>query len=110
MNKRLRKKLHKGEFRELGFNLEFDYTGDYRADEEKFFQFFDRYDEFLGVMNIECIGGIGDHFNGFVSHIGRGTVTEEQRQSVIDWLGKQPEATNITAGPLCDAWYGWDKE
>ena len=28
MKKRLRKKLHKGEFRELGFELDYDYTGD----------------------------------------------------------------------------------
>ena len=36
MKKRLRKKLHKGEFKELGFNLEFYYTGDYKANEEFF--------------------------------------------------------------------------
>ena len=108
MKKRLRKKLHKGEFKELGFNLEFYYTGDYKANEEFFFQFFDRYDKFLSNLNIECIGGIGDYFSGFVTYIGRGTVTPEQRQNVIDWLEKQPEVTNITAGPLRDVWYDGD--
>ena len=53
MKKRLRKKLHKGEFKELGFNLEFYYTGDYKANEEFFSQFFDRYDKFLSNLNIE---------------------------------------------------------
>lgn len=94
----------------MGFNLEFDYTDDYRVNEEKFFQFFDRYDDFLSGMDLECIGGIGDRFSGFVTHIGRGTVTEEQRQSVIDWLESRPDVANITAGPLRDAWYGWDEE
>lgn len=110
MKKRLRKKLHKGEFQELGFNLDFDYTGDYEADEEKFDRFFDRFDEFLNSLGIESGGGIGDHFSVFVCHIGRGSVTEVQRQAVIDWLSQQPEAANIVASPLKDAWYGWDKE
>lgn len=110
MKKRLRKKLHKGEFQEMGFELEFDYTGDFKADDEALYQFFDRYDEFLDSLGIECGGGIGDHFSVFVCHIGRGTVTEVQRQAVIDWLGNQPEVANINAGPLRDAWYGWEKE
>jgi uncharacterized protein YggL (DUF469 family) len=110
MKKRLRKKLHKGEFQELGFNLDFDYTGDYENNEEKLYQFFERFDEFLDSIGMESAGGIGDHFSVFVYHIGRGTVTADQRQAVIDWLAGQPEAANIVASPLRDAWYGWDKE
>jgi len=109
MKKRLRKKLHKEEFQELGFELEFDYLGD-SSNADEMIDFYEEMDEFINKMGIEAIGGIGKHWSCFVTHIGRGTITEQQRQAVIDWLEQRPNVTNITVGPLRDAWYGWDDE
>mgnify|MGYP000296635990 CR=1 FL=1 len=103
MKKRLRKKLHKGEFRELGFELDYDYTGDLEG--EPFDQFWGDWIRMIESLGLECGGGGAGHQNYFIIKY-RGSVSVEQRQAVIDWLGKHPDIANVTAGQLRDAWYG----
>lgn len=105
MKKRLRKKLHKSEFRELGFELDYDYTGDLEG--ELFDQFWGDWIGMIESLGLECGGGGAGHQNYFIIKY-RGSVSVEQRQAVIDWLGKHPDITNVTAGQLRDAWYGWE--
>lgn len=103
MKKRLRKKLRKGEFKELGFELQFDYTGE-------------TFDTFLNdligaVESLEMyIGGGGRPSLSYFVYCFRKSVSPEQRQALADWLMSRPDVANVVAGELRDAWYGWDKE
>lgn len=108
MKKRLRKKLHKGEYRELGFELKFDYTGD-AGGQESIDQFNMPFIEAIENIGLMVGGGGCRHHDYFVARY-RASVLPEQRQAVIDWLGQRPDVANIVAGPLKDAWYGWNKE
>lgn len=108
MKKRLRKKLHKGEFQELGFNLEFDYTGD--ADNEiNVDRFYTAFIDAVESIGLEVGGGGYKQHSYFVARY-RGSVSDQQRQALINWLEQYPDVANIIAGPLVDAWHGWDKE
>ncbi|MCL1936955.1 MAG: YggL family protein [Candidatus Azobacteroides sp.] len=106
MKKRLRKKLHKAEFQELGFNLEFDLS---EADNEGFYEkFLDSFiTEAIEGNDLECGGGGRERQEFFVVQY-RGSVSEEQRNAVKEWLEKQSHVSNIVLGELRDAWYGWE--
>jgi len=106
MKRRLRKKLHKAEFQELGFNLEFDLS---KANSKDFFEkFLDSFlIEAIEDNGLECGGGGREHQDFFVVRY-KGSVSEEQRNAVKEWLEKQPQVSNIVLGELRDAWYGWE--
>lgn len=108
MKKRLRKKLHLGEFREDCFEIEFSF--DPPLSPEAFDNFWD--DFVCGLIEAEDLqfGGGGDpaSWHGFVEKAGRGTVRERDRQIVVDWLEQHPDVSTVSAGPLRDAWYGWE--
>lgn len=108
MKKRLRKKLHKGEFKELGFNVEFHYNV---ADEQEAYELIDDFLAFTEENNL-CIGGWYGREEGeasfFVVSFSRRSVTPEERVHVIEWLEKNPKIENVRAGELRDAWYGWN--
>lgn len=101
MKKRLRKKLHKGEFQELGFDVSFDYVGP--DDEESRSRFWDDFIGMIEALVLEVGGGGDRHLSFFVVRY-RGSVTPEQRHAVIDWLEKYENIANPNAGPLKDAW------
>lgn len=107
MKKRLRKKLHKGEFKELGFNVDFHYKVSGEDEVDRLI------DEFLAVAegNRCCVGGWyaqeGNKASFFVVSLERRSVLPEERQAIVKWLEDNPEIDNITAGELRDAWYGW---
>ena len=100
-NRRLRKKLHVGEFQELGFDVRFELRaqpGDLHSS------------AFGDAFIIEAIEGNGLSFGGgdnegFVTAV-RGSVTEIQRQAVESWLRARPEVASVLIGPLADAWHG----
>jgi len=103
MNKRLRKKLHKGEFQELCFEVTWKIKDESNVD-----QVLDDFIEFVESIKLGCGGGCSK--NGFslgVSYLGRGTVTPEQRNQVQNWLLNDPRIFCVWLGPLRDAWYGW---
>jgi len=54
---------------------------------------------------LECGGGGREHQEFFVVQY-RGSVSEEQRNAVKEWLEEQPQVSNIVLGELRDAWYG----
>ena len=100
MKKRLRKKLHKGEFQELGFEVDYDYIGDLEG--EPFDQFWGDWIRMIESLGLECGGGgAGPQSYFIIKYV-------EQRQAVIDWLGKHPDIANVTAGQLRGALYGWE--
>ncbi len=105
MKKRLRKKLHRGEFQELGFDVRFQVTDD--ISEEAFDSVVDAFISQATEANGLVCGGGGKkpEWDVFVTMDRRGSATEEHRQAVQRWLAAQPEAAAIQVGPLVDAWY-----
>lgn len=50
-------------------------------------------------------GGGKSEWDGFVTLEPRGSVTEEHRQVVQQWLASQPQILEYHVGLLVDAWY-----
>lgn len=114
MKKRLRKKLHKGEFQELGFELKFETSPEeepddcYKRDHE--WSFYSAFIDFIESLDLGFGGGCWRKWDGFVIQLGRGSVTEIEQEQIRAWLEARGTITNIEIGPLRDAWYGWDKD
>ncbi len=107
MRKRLRKKKHLHEFRQLGFCVSFTFLEPLSARDRNTFL-----DEFLRdaieANGLQFGGGGPDNtWQGFVALDERnGSATEEHRQAVAKWLEKHPQVASCEVGPLVDAWYG----
>lgn len=112
MKKRLRKKLRKGEFREMGFFISFHF--DEKLSQSKVDELFDKFLELLEDNNLGVGGGFSTtkgyfDFKGFVTWDGRGTVLEKHRTLIDKWLKEQGSVIkNYKIGVLVDAWYGHD--
>ena len=104
MKRRLRKKFHLGEYREFGFAVEF--ALDPGLSDDAAGGFLDRFiaQAIEADRMLAGGGGHGARWNFFVSSARRGSVEEAQRTRVLDWLGRQPEVKERSAGPLVDAW------
>jgi uncharacterized protein YggL (DUF469 family) len=103
MKKRLRKKKHIGEFKELGFLLEAKLN--LQTDEE-----LDRFnDEFLDYIekeNMHIGGGMGmDDLSLYVCTGVVNTGNAEARENLISWMDKHENVTEVNAGELKDAYY-----
>ncbi len=100
-SRRLRKKLRIGEFKELGFSVEAEIKSSILLDMEDFV---------VSALLAEVVdpryltfgGWIGD---GFISCLGRGSVTETDREMILMWLLARPEIETARIGPLVDAWH-----
>ncbi len=100
-SRRLLKKLRIGEFQELGFEIEVKLIGTHTPEEQESFV-----DGFLSeVIEPRSLGFSGWLKCGFVAHRGRGSATEDDRESVRQWLLSRPEVESVVIGPLIDAWY-----
>jgi len=108
VKKRLRKKKHLGEFRELGFELSGALQPGVSNDDINAFV-----DRLIGVIETRSLlfgGGVGgdDNFGGFVTRDGRGSATEDDRAALREFLSSERQFTRFDVGALRDAWYGWD--
>lgn len=105
MKKRLRKKLLKGEFRELGFYVRFRLPEN--LGEEETNAFLDQFlMEAIEAHDLEFGGGGGGHeWQGFVVLNWRGSVTEEHRNQVKTWLSSHPQVVENELSELRDVWY-----
>lgn len=98
-SRRLRKKLRLGEFQEMGFFYEA--TIKVGIDEHAFID---------GLLS-ESMEPIGLAFGGWVgggavSKMRRGSISEDERQAVLDWLAGRPEVQSLSATGLVDMWHG----
>lgn len=99
--RRLRKKLHVGEFRELGFAVSLRLSR--TLSDRDFDDFWTRFIVHAIEARHLAFGGGQD---GFVTRAGRGSADEADREAVRAWLEAQPGVEAVTVGPLEDAWYG----
>ena len=99
-SRRLRKKLHIGEFQTLGFEYDLLWSELPSAEEQE--RFIDRLlEEFIGPRSLSVGGGINC---GFIS-AHRGSATDEDRAVFESWLRQWPNVSSVQIGPLQDAWY-----
>lgn len=101
-SRRLRKKLHIGEFQELGFEFDVQFKREPTPDEAE---------SFVDALLAEAIESRNLAFGGwaqggYVARAGRGSVTEQERDAVLDWLRSRPEVREVRASGLKDVWYG----
>lgn len=100
-SRRLRKKLHLGEFRELGFEVAFELRRPLGATQVE--QFWDAFIAEAIERHGLAFGGGGN--TGFVTVVGRGSATETHRALVRAWLVARSEVAAVSVGPLVDAWH-----
>ena len=105
MKKRLRKKLHVGEFQEFGFTVTISFTEGH-TDEglDTFIETF--LDEMVDPSGLDFAGS-GDprDFTGFLVLATQGSATEAHREAARTWLEKREEVASFEVGELVDAWY-----
>ena len=101
-SRRLRKKLHIGEFKEDGFAIGFRFLPGIgpEAQIETLLRFIT---EAIESRSLRFGGGE----QGFVTKARRGSTTEEDRNAVRSWLMACTSVTDVRVGPTEDAWYGW---
>jgi uncharacterized protein YggL (DUF469 family) len=105
MRRRLRKKLHLGEFREYGFELSYELRPDVKDDEADSFL-----DSFIGEIESNGLfcggGGKGSSWGFLVYRDGRGSAREEHKAKLADWLEGQPDLVTYRLGGFVDLWHG----
>lgn len=115
MNRRIRKKLHRGEFNTLGFEVRATFEPPLQDD--AFNAFLDEFIAFVEAHNLACGGGVG-HVSlvMFITRIKRGRhigahryhwidehCVDADRDLVQDWLLDHGAKTTV-ASPLQGAW------
>lgn len=104
MRKRLRKKLRRGEFTELGFAIGF--TLHAPAGSDALLDIVDAIlEQAIEPRGLGLYAGGRNDWTGFVVATGRRLVTEDDRVSVLAWLRSRSDIFDVRAGPLIDAWY-----
>lgn len=100
-SRRLRKKLHLGEFQQLGFEVSITLKPNLGIDD---------LDHFLDEFILDAIEKNGLAFGGgtdcgFITTWKRGSASEAHRTIVENWLSQRQEVVAVALGPLVDAWY-----
>ena len=99
-SRRLRKKLHIGEFQTLGF--EYDLIWSEMPSSEVQERFIDQLlEEVIEPRSLSLGGGTNC---GFIS-ARRGSATDEDRTAFETWLCQWPNVSLARVGELRDAWY-----
>lgn len=108
-SRRLRKKLHVGEFQECGFALGFTFD----PQQTDFDEAIDRWIEFVEEQGWGFGGGgdmTGHVIEGYLCQFARGTLTDTDREQVAKWLAAQPWVLSHQLALLNDVWYGpWEE-
>lgn len=61
-----------------------------------------------GMTNLDAVTGRDDKLDGFVTRMGRGSATEDDRAALAAFLAGDDAVVRHEVGALRDAWYGWD--
>ncbi len=113
MNKRLRKKKHRGEFKEMDFRVAVRMQPNLSVEEWN--HFMDRFIAEAIEANGLMFGGGGresdNTWDGVVALWDRGSVTLEHRSKIEQWLIGEPLVMSYYLGEFVDGWYGpWTEE
>lgn len=111
MKKRLRKKHHKGEFKQEGFTILVQLNS--TMSPESLENTVDIIFKVIHEHKCFAAGGGDNEFNTFtiVPENNVGTITEDLKQSIVNQILLQASAIkNIQAYSLKDAWYTTEKE
>lgn len=102
MKKRLRKKLHRGEFAEFGFHVIIHLA--ILDDEGDRFVF--PFVDMIESIGLGCNGGGSNPLKYFITSR-KGSAKEEDRERVRSWLTNQPSeiVTSFEVKELKNAWY-----
>ena len=97
-SRRQLKKLHLGEFQELGFAFKAQLKDGAREE------------VFVDALLEEVIEPQGLEFGGwstggFVTKAARGSVSPENRTAVVEWLRARTDLASARVSELVDAWY-----
>lgn len=104
MKKRLRKKLHRGEFQEFGFQISWKFTPALVAPEDG--QFFGALIEMVEAAGLSFGGGgSGEEGSGFICLAKRGSASDKDRAGVQDWFDELGPKVSVKIGSLEDAWH-----
>ncbi len=99
-SRRLRKKLHLGEFQQLGFDVGLELSGSLSSQQIE--QFWDAFiADAIEANHLLYGGGV----SGFVMPEGRLSATASHQDVVRAWLQARPEVASVKIGPLADVWY-----
>ena len=99
MKKRLRKKLHLKEFKELGFVLKLEYDTE---DSDKLDSILDQILAIVEDMDLDC-GGVMDEL--VVSELKPNSGLAERKDAFLERVSKIAGITKATAGELIDVWH-----
>lgn len=108
LNRRQRKKLRVGEFRELVFEVDIVFA--HPLGDDEYDDFIASFVEFAGSRGL-CIGGFGGRSplaqtGGIVAAPDGHSATEDDRAALEQWLRQQALVRNAVVGELVDGWYG----
>lgn len=112
MKRRLRKKLHVGEFQQLCFKVYVAFPEPFTFEDAAYDVFLDDFIELIESRGLSLFGMGGQfplaetdaiiaRFRGFPEK-----TTEEDRVSVLEWLSKRSEVASVRASEMFDGWYG----
>jgi len=104
MKKRLRKKTHRGEFKEVGFVMTATYEE--KADMEVLCDFVDQLTDKFEELNFDFSGYFD--FSDFDVMVNAGSPDTDEaarRQQAIDFVKSLPGVTEVNASELIDAWH-----
>ena len=103
MRKRLRKKLRRGEFVERGFAVAFTLAAP--AGSAAALDIIDALlAQAIEPRGLALFGGGGQRWSAFIKAVGRRSVNETDRDSVLGWLRSRLDIADVRAGRLIDAW------
>ena len=109
MNKRLRKKKHRGEYRQFGFAVVCQFRD--QLSHEDFDRFLDDFISQIENLSLATGGGGSPELglNFVVQREHRFASTDEaDRVAVLNWLQAHPEVVDPRVSDFFDLWYGKD--
>lgn len=105
MNKRLRKKKHCREFKEIGFDFKICFTPIY--DDEKHFEMIDNIYWLIEQHGFAAGGGCDEEScDGHMAVLSWRINADEQKEKLQVALLNIPEVTSVKFGENTDVWYG----
>ena len=105
LKRRLRKKLHVGEFQEFGFEVLIKFKSN--LDEAGFDKFVDEFIDKVEENKLLFGGGGGaDAWSGFITTLANyQSPSIVQKEKIKDWLENHQGISECKVGNLKDAWY-----